>query len=138
MHRDCGKRTLRDVGHGDTDQGDDSVRPEVAEGKGVREDVHTEGGCGGSDDGEAMFNLLGDGVLLCLQWVLFERTPVPPDLIFTKFPRVSPLVPASSVCQRGTLRSTPGPRWAAWCPPPSTLDPCPACRDQLVLLRYWV
>ena len=69
----AGDPAFRDVGHGDTGQGDGSVRPEVAEDEGGREDAHTEGGSGGSDDGEEMFNLLGDGVLLCLQSVLLRE-----------------------------------------------------------------
>ena len=67
MHRDCGKRTLRDVGHGDTDQGDDSVRPVVAKDKSDHEEAYTEGGSDGSDDGDEMLNLLGDGVLTSFQ-----------------------------------------------------------------------
>merc|ERR1719336_3460893 len=63
-HSDSGKETLGDVGHDDTDQEDDSIKPVVAEDEGNDEEGDSKEDSDTSDDVDKMGNFLGNGSLI--------------------------------------------------------------------------
>ena len=60
-YSDSSKKTLRDVGHNDTNEEDDSFKPMVAQDEGNDEESHTEENSHSGDDMDKMGNLLSNG-----------------------------------------------------------------------------
>ena len=64
---DSGQETLRHVGHNDTDQEDDGIKPVVAKDEGNDEEADTEEDGDSGDDVDEMLNFLGNGSLSSLK-----------------------------------------------------------------------